>query len=120
MDSKQKCRDAIAALKHAIKYEEKIAEDIFYFGGISKAFETAIEFSWKFFRAEAIEAGLDIPSPRDAIKQAGNLGIIDDVELWLELLKTRNIAVHNYLGIPKEEYLIQIKKFINLADKLKL
>lgn len=67
-----------------------------------------------------MDAGLEVPSPRDAIKQAAALGIIQDLEEWLGLLKTRNIAVHNYLGLSNEEYLEQIKKYIQLVRKIVL
>lgn len=121
MKSKDNFVESLNSLDHAIiKFESKIVEDCFYFGGIAKAFETAIEYAWKYFRAEAIEAGLDVPSPRDAIKQAANLGLIENLDEWLGFLKTRNLAVHDYIGIPKEDYLKQIKKFLTLAKKVKV
>ena len=116
--SKTKFTDAVRSLEHALSFESKITEDDFYFGGIAKAFETALEYAWKYFRAEALDAGLDVPSPREAIKQAANLGLIDNLDEWLGLLKTRNIAVHDYIGIPKDEYLLQIKLFAQLAQKV--
>lgn len=116
--SRSKFEEAVRALEHALGFECKIQEDDFYFGGIAKAFETAIEYAWKYFRSEALDAGLDVPSPREAIKQAANLGLIEDLEAWLGLLKTRNIAVHDYIGLPRNEYLEQIKLFAKLSKKL--
>lgn len=118
-NSRTKFIDAVRSLDHALSFESKIAEDDFYFGGIAKAFETAIEYAWKYFRAEALDAGLDVPSPREAIKQAANLGLIDNLDDWLGLLKTRNIAVHDYIGLSRDEYLSQIKLFSLLAQKVR-
>ncbi len=118
MGSKEKFRESFEALKHSLKYEKKISEDAFYFGGIAKAFETSIEYAWKYFRLEALEAGLEVHSPRDAIKQAANLDLIDELDEWLGLLKTRNIAVHDYIGISQDEYLGQIKKFVVLGERI--
>lgn len=65
-----------------------------------------------------MEAGLEIPSPRDAIKQAAALGLIDDVALWLEFLRVRNLVVHDYLGVPQNEYIKTTKRFFAEGKKL--
>jgi nucleotidyltransferase substrate binding protein (TIGR01987 family) len=119
MANREKLDEALKALQHALIFENKIKQDDFFFGGIAKAFEVAIEYAWKYFRSEAADAGLEVPSPRDAIKQAANLGLIDNLEEWLGLLKTKNIAVHDYIGLPKDEYLAQIKRFATLAGQIR-
>jgi nucleotidyltransferase substrate binding protein (TIGR01987 family) len=118
-NSRDKLDQALAALEHALSFEGKVKTDAFYFGGIAKAFETAIEYAWKYFRGEAINAGFEVASPREAIKLAATIGIIDELDLWLGFLKTRNIAVHDYIGLPQDEYLEQIKLFATCAKKIK-
>ena len=118
-NSKAKFEQSLEALRHALTFEVQASKDAFYFGGIAKAFETSIEYAWKYFRTEAVSAGFEVPSPREAIKLAANLGMIDDLEAWLGLLKTRNIAVHDYIGFPREEYLSQIKIFADRASKIR-
>ena len=118
-NSKVKFEQSIEALRHALTFESKVSQDRFYFGGIAKAFETAMEYAWKYFRAEAVGAGFDVPSPREAIKLAAHLGMIEELDTWLGLLKTRNIAVHDYIGLPQEEYLAQIKVFAEVAKRIK-
>lgn len=44
--------------------------------------------------------------------------LIDNVELWLDFLEDRNLAVHDYLGIMDEDYLKSIKKFMSEVKKL--
>jgi nucleotidyltransferase substrate binding protein (TIGR01987 family) len=106
---------AIKALKHALSFEKQSKKDIFYFSGIAKSFESAVEYSWKFFKRKVQQEGLDVYSPREAIKQAGRIGLIDDVELWLMFVDTRNLAVHDYLEIDQSEYLEIIKNFYKEA-----
>ncbi len=65
-----------------------------------------------------IDEGLDIFSPKEAIKQAGRLGLIDNVEKWLEYLEDRNLAVHDYLGVSDEAYIETIRDFAVEAKKL--
>jgi len=118
MSSVEKFKAALKALSHALEFEKQARKDDFYYGGIAKAFEVAIEYAWKYFRAEVVASGLEAPSPRDAIKSAGKIGIIDDVEAWLEFLRIRNIAVHDYLGVTQDQYLASIQKFLVLARKV--
>ena len=120
MTAKEKLTSAISDLDHALTFQKQALKDHFYYGGIAKAYETAIEYAWKYFRAEAIEAGLEAESPRDAIKQAGVLSIINDVENWLRFLKLRNVAVHDYLGLRPEDYLKAANELAAELKKLKL
>ena len=114
----EKFQQAAADLERAISFETKAKTDPFYYGGIAKAYEVAIEYAWKYFRTEAIDAGLEAESPRDAIKQAGVIGILSDVEKWLKFLKIRNIAVHDYLGVSQEEYIQTAKDLSKELNEL--
>jgi nucleotidyltransferase substrate binding protein (TIGR01987 family) len=115
-----KLKESIALLEHALEFEAKARKDRFYFSGIAKCFENCLEYAWKHFRKKASDEGLEVYSPKDAIKQAGRLGIIHSVEDWLDYLNTRNLAVHDYLGVEDEDYLRTIKKFLADAKRLSL
>lgn len=115
--AKSKFQQATKDLVHALGFEKKVKEDRFYLAGIEKSFESALEYAWKYFRALAIEEGLEVYSPKDAIKAAGQLEIIDNVEEWLTFLKYRNTAAHDYLGISSEDYLKAINRFARIVQK---
>jgi nucleotidyltransferase substrate binding protein (TIGR01987 family) len=117
--AEDKLRQASDDLKAALQHKTKALKDRFYFAGISKTFEVAFEYAWKALRAEVVASGLDAPSPRDAIKQAGKIGMLDNVELWLEFLSVRNSAVHDYLGITADKYLQTIEDFYHELSKLR-
>ena len=117
--SDEKLIAAIEALEHALTFEKKAEKDEFYYNGIAKTFEVALEYAWKYLKIQIEGSGLEAPSPRDAIKQAGRIGLIDDVDLWLNCIRIRNIAVHDYLGITRNEYLDSIKKFARAVKKLR-
>ena len=114
----EKLKKAKNDLDRALKFKDKALSDSVYYGAIAKAFEVAVEYSWKYFRSAAIEAGFEVEAPRDAIKQAGVLGLIDDVESWLRFLKIRNIAVHDYIGVNPEEYLNEAGSLFSKLTKL--
>ncbi len=120
MTTQEKLQQAMVDLDRALSFEKEALKDRFYYGGIAKAFELAMEYSWKYLKAEALDAGLEANSPRDAIKQAGVLGIIKDVEKWLKFLRIRNIAVHDYLGVSQEDYLNAAREFLVELKKLKI
>ena len=102
---------AIQDLCHALTYEVKIQKDLFFYAGISKSFEVCFEYAWKYLRRICVDQGLEVYGPKDVIKSAGRLGLIDNVEEWLDFLADRNIAVHNYARMSTSDYLQTIKKF---------
>ena len=111
-------RQSIEDLGHALSFTAQAKEDPFYFRGIAKSFEISVEYAWKYFQRCAIEEGLEAFSPKDAIKMAGRLGMIGDVEAWLEFLENRNLAVHNYLGLLESEFLLSMQSYLREAKKI--
>jgi len=64
--------------------------------GVIQRFEFTQELSWKVMKDYVEYQGeMDIKGPRDAIKKALEIGIIDDRN-WLETLKARNLTSHLY------------------------
>lgn len=114
----KKLHDAIAALEHALKFLPQAKKDGFYYGGIAKSFEICFEYAWKHLKRRLMEDGIEVYSPKEAIKQAGRAKFIDEVELWLQCLTDRNLAVHDYLGIDENAYLALIQKFLHSVQGL--
>lgn len=91
--------------------------------GMVALFEICFEQSWKAIKETLELHGFGekkIDSPRMIIKQAFTAGMIDDEELWLEMLAARNDVAHSY----NEEVALEIidaaqKKFIVLFEALK-
>jgi nucleotidyltransferase substrate binding protein (TIGR01987 family) len=113
-----KFRQSIEDLDHALSFAKEAERDRFFFAGITKSFETCVGYAWKYFKRRAIDEGLEVFSPKDAIRAAGRMGLIDDVERWLDFIEDRNLAVHDYLGVPLEEYLKTIRAFLVEAKKI--
>jgi len=116
----KKFKESIDALEHALTFLDKAKKDNFYTSGIAKKFEICFEYAWKFFKQKANEEGLEAFSPKETIKIAGRLGLINNVEKWLDFLEDRNIAVHDYLGMPEDKYLKTIQEFFREVKKIKL
>lgn len=118
-DDKRKLVDSIKALEHALRFKKEADKDQFYFFGISKSFEVCLEYAWKYLKKKVQEEGFEVYSPKEAIKYAGKMKLIDNVEKWLDFLKDRNMAVHDYLGVSDETYLETIEDFLTEVKMIK-
>lgn len=91
--------------------------------GMVALFEICFEQSWKAIKEILERHGVGekkIGSPKMIIKQAFAAGMIDDEELWLEMLTARNDVAHSY----NEKVALEIidatqKKFIALFEALR-
>lgn len=64
--------------------------------GLIQFFEMSFELAWKVLKDYLEGEGFTVNSPRDAIKQAFQAGLLDDGHIWIEALKDRNLTVHTY------------------------
>jgi len=64
--------------------------------GLIQFFEMSFELAWKVLKDYLEEEGFAVESPRDAIKQAFQAGLLEDGHVWMEALKDRNLTVHTY------------------------
>lgn len=63
-------------------------------------FELAFEVTWKLIQFLAREQGYEVNSPRQAFQRAFSMGWITDEEVWADIIRARNTAVHVY----RQEY----------------
>ena len=62
-----------------------------------KFFEMAHELAWKVMKDYLLEKGIDgIIGSKDAVRHAFSNGLIDDGEIWMQMIDARNEAVHTY------------------------
>ena len=87
--------------------------------GLIQFFETTFELSWKVLKDYLEFQGYLLLAPRESIRQAFALGLIEDAQDWLFALEKRNLFVHTYqeelavLGLS----LIQ-NKFVSMFQKM--
>jgi len=99
--------EAYSSLKQKKGKEKRMA-----FLSLSKAYEVAVEYTWKAFKRYAVNEGLAPQSPKAAVREAGKLGVIKNVEDWLEFIDARNNAVHDYFSIPEKDYVDIAKRYL--------
>lgn len=64
--------------------------------GLIQRFEYTFELAWKTLKDYLESKGVEARYPRDVIKESFRNDLIDDGELWLEMLDKRNILAHAY------------------------
>jgi nucleotidyltransferase substrate binding protein (TIGR01987 family) len=64
--------------------------------GLVKSYELAFELCWKTIKDKLDNDGIDVKSPREAVKKAYQTALLDNVDQWLEALDHRNKFSHIY------------------------
>ncbi|WP_200086690.1 HI0074 family nucleotidyltransferase substrate-binding subunit [Salicibibacter cibi] len=60
--------------------------------GLIQLFEVTFELAWKVFKDYLEAEGYIMKSPRQTIKQAFQMGIIEDGHTWIDALSDRNLT----------------------------
>ncbi len=60
------------------------------------AFKFTFELGWKTLKDYLKYNGVDVSLPREVIKQAFRHNLIENGQMWIEMLEDRNILTHVY------------------------
>jgi len=64
--------------------------------GVIQIYEFTFELAWKTLKDFLEEKGVMVKFPKDTIKEAFKYEIIDDGDLWMDMLEKRNLMSHTY------------------------
>ena len=89
--------------------------------GLVQRFEYTFELSWKTLKDYLESEGLTVKFPREVIKTAYQNDLIDNGDIWMEMLEQRNLMTHTYdeeifnkvLDKIINEYYIEVNKLFN-------
>lgn len=86
--------------------------------GVVQAFEFTHELSWKmikdFFESQG---NSEIYGSKDATRQAFKFGLIHDGDVWMQMIKSRNITSHTYDEKTVDEIVEQVFRVYYQAFK---
>ncbi len=54
------------------------------------------ELAWKVLKDYLESEGYMVKSPRETVKQAFQIGLIDNGHIWIDALSNRNLTTHTY------------------------
>ena len=61
---------------------------------VIKAYEFSFELSWKTLKDLLNHEGLDVQLPREVLRQAFATRLLQDGQLWIDMLEQRNLMAH--------------------------
>ena len=121
---KEDLKKATNKLKEALKEEVTDLE----IDGILHRFEFTFELAWKTMKDCLEDQGIvgKIGSPREIIKEAFAAGLIDNGEVWMDMMISRNELSHLYdeetsreiFDDIKEKYILEISKLVIKLDNI--
>ena len=115
----EKIAKAIKNLEQALsQYEKKKSGDELPFLALCKTVEVLIEYLWKEFKHRIENEGLFAVSPKEAIRQAATIGLISEPERWIKIVLARNDSVHDYFGIPEQDYVMLARELAKKASAI--
>lgn len=120
-ERKEDFKNATERLKEALN--EEVTDIVI--DGVLHRFEFTFELAWKTMKDYLEYQGIigKIGSPREIIKEAFSVGLIENGETWIDMMLSRNTLSHLYdeetsreiYDKIKEEY---IQEFVKLIEKL--
>ncbi|MCM3799409.1 nucleotidyltransferase substrate binding protein [Caldibacillus thermoamylovorans] len=91
--------------------------------GLIQFFEITFDLALKVLKDYLEAQGYIVKSPRESIKQAYQMEVIDDGHVWIEALSSRNLTTHTYDEQFTEKFVQDIQQvyfplFKSLYEKL--
>ncbi len=90
--------------------------------GFIQFFEITFELSWKLLKDYLESEGFTVKSPRESIKTAFQMELINEPSIMLQALTDRNLSVHTYdesamndiISSIKNNYFIELKNIYEI------
>jgi nucleotidyltransferase substrate binding protein (TIGR01987 family) len=88
---------AFAQLEEAVKLSRQRELSKLEQQGLIQAFEYTHELAWRTVRDFLRERGVqNLYGSKDATREAFKAGLIDNGEVWMEMIQSRNLTSHTY------------------------
>jgi len=114
-------KKAFLLLKETVQIKKpSVAEQ----AGLIQFFEMTFELAWKTLKDYLEFQKVEAKFPRDAIKQGFKYDLLDDGDMWIDMLEKRNMMAHTYnetdanlaLELIYNQFFEQLELFYNLLE----
>lgn len=115
-------KKALKQLQDAMELMEERELSILEKQGVVQAFEYTHELAWKTLKDFLESKGnTGIYGSRDATKKAFLLDLIEDGEVWMQMIKSRNLTSHTYDESTADDIVTLVKDlYFKQFEKLKM
>ncbi len=86
--------------------------------GLIQRFEYTLELSWKTSKKVLQFNGIESDTPKNVVRELGQLNWIENPEAWIDYIDKRNETSHMYNEEVAVKIFAVIKAFIQDAEKL--
>ena len=101
----QRLKEAVKTLKEGVlQSRDELDKD-----GVIQRFEFTFELFWKTLKIFLEDKGIQCNTPKDCLKSAFKIGIIEEEQLFLDMLEDRNKMSHIYDKEESEKIFQKIK-----------
>jgi len=120
----QNYKKALVTLKNAVELAASRELTDLEKQGTIQGFEFTFELAWNVMKDYLEEQGITgIIGSKNAVRHAFNKDLIEDGEVWMDMIKDRNLASHVYDEKTAEDLFAAIKdiyciQFVKLAEKI--
>ena len=87
---------ALRQLEAAVQAHQALPDNELMVIALIKAYEFCFELSWKTLKDLLAWNGIDAKLPREVIKQAFTNGLLENGQIWIDMLEHRNQMTHTY------------------------
>lgn len=107
---KDKLENYNKALARLVEASQEPEPNAYVYDAVVKRFEFVYELAWRLMKALIEYKGGGEPKfPRDVFREAFTGGIITDGEIWLAMMKDRNLTSHTYDDMHAKEVYTRVK-----------
>lgn len=123
----QNYKKALVTIKNAVELSKERELTDLEKQGLIKGFEFTFEMAWNVMKDFLEEQGISgIIGSKGAVRQAFNKGLIEDGQVWMDMIKDRNVASHTYdeetakelIAVITKKYFIEFNVFSEKMDSL--
>ena len=117
-------KKALTTMKNAVELAASRELSALEKQGVIQGFEFTFELAWNVMKDYLEEYGINgIIGSKDSVRQAFAKGLIPDGQIWMDIIKDRNIASHIYDEETANELVFSIlntyyNEFSVFADKM--
>lgn len=121
----QNYKKALETIKNAVELAASRELSDLEKQGVIQGFEFTFELAWNVMKDYLEEQGITgIIGSKNAVRHAFKNGLIEDGEVWMDMVKDRNVASHVYDNETAENLFNAIKnvyyhQFSKFAGKMK-
>ena len=120
----QNYKKALAVLKNAVELSAVRELSDLEKQGMIQGFEFTFEMAWNVMKDYLEEQGITgIIGSKNAVRHAFNKGLIEDGQIWMDMIESRNLCAHSYDEETAKDLAAAIIntyffQFVNLAEKM--